>query len=144
MRAASIRGLCPSMKNPPAKPGETILEWRDQRGKDFNLLGIGIGKVDITMQTFFHVVPVVKLGSRSQGMLSTSCGGKAERRETMAFSIFSALWSGGGNGNVKTCPLLYFPRVSLVPWLFPLCRRTLRSPFTRYLSSQLLPVNCYS
>ncbi len=31
-------------------------------------------------------------------------------------------------------PLLYFPRVSLLPWLFPLPRSTFRFPFTRYFS----------
>ena len=29
-------------------------------------------------------------------------------------------------------PLLYLPRVSFTPWLFPLRRSTFRFPFTRY------------
>ena len=29
-------------------------------------------------------------------------------------------------------PLLYFPRVSFAPWLFPLRRSTFRLPFTKY------------
>lgn len=84
---------------------------------------IRVGKIYLTMQSFFNA-------AAKQALLLPW------PLTTVSASQFPASWQLYTDLSLLRInfPLLYFPLVSFLPWLFPLRRSTFKLPFTKYFS----------